>query len=66
MGKKTKKQKKHTVVTSQTEARSAPMSGEDMIKQATIADLKKTTIIITLLFAVEFLIFYANLMGIGA
>lgn len=31
---------------------------------ATIADLKKTVFILSLLFALEFLIFYANLKGV--
>lgn len=66
MSKKNKGHKKHVLATSQSHDSVVKESEDDMVKRVTIADLRKTTILITLLFAVEFLIFYANLMGVGA
>lgn len=66
MGKKNRKFKKNLSAAVQTEAIDKKVSQEDSVKQFAIADLKKTAIIIAVLFALEFLIFYANLMGTGA
>ncbi len=66
MSKKNKVHKKHLVSASHTHEPTPKEHEDDMVKRVTIADLKKTTILISLLFAVEFLIFYANLMGVGA
>lgn len=66
MGKKNRKFKKHLTTPVQTEVAAKKHSEEDVVKQFAIADLKKTAIIIAILFALEFLIFYANLMGTGA
>lgn len=60
------KHKKQAVPVAHIYQKTAPISSDDIIKQATITDLKKTAVLITLLFALEFLIFYANLMGVGA
>ncbi len=38
---------------------------ERLITEATIADLKKTIIVTVVLFALEFLVFYAKLKGIS-
>lgn len=66
MGKKNRKFKKNLSTSVQTNIPNKEKSEEDTVKQFAIADLKKTAIIIAILFALEFLIFYANLMGTGA
>lgn len=66
MGKKNRKFKKNLSTAVQTEVTEKKVSQEDSTKQFAISDLKKTAIIIAILFALEFLIFYANLMGTGA
>ncbi len=66
MGKKNRKFKKNLTTPVQTEASTKKHAEVDTVKQFAISDLKKTAIIIAILFALEFLIFYANLMGTGA
>ncbi|OGK19252.1 hypothetical protein A2799_03585 [Candidatus Roizmanbacteria bacterium RIFCSPHIGHO2_01_FULL_39_24] len=39
---------------------------DELLRQDTVSDLRKTIVLISLLFALEFLVFYANLMGVSA
>lgn len=66
MPKKTRKQKieaeKRRTATHLKILDDAPQ--KDVLSRYTIADLKKTLILSSLLFALEFLVFYANLKGV--
>lgn len=66
MGKHSNKFKKGLSATIHGTSPATKANQEYMVKQFAIADLKKTAMIIAVLFALEFLIFYANLMGTGA